>query len=142
MAKPTILLVEDNLGDQRLVREAFGKTKIDADLQIVCDGVEALDYLKRRGEFKHAARPQLIILDLNVPKKDGREVLGEIKGDPGLKRIPVVVFTTSKSTEDISRCYDLHANCFISKPADLDEFFSGIQALADFWFRVVELPQV
>lgn len=140
MNKPEILLVEDNSGDQRLTLEALRDGTQDGELQIVQDGVEAMAYLRREGKFANVNRPALIILDLNLPKKDGREVLCEIKQDRDLKRIPVIVLTTSKAEEDILKSYDFHANCYITKPVDLEHFFSVIRAIREFWLNVVQLP--
>lgn len=135
-----ILLVEDSPGDVRLTIEALKEGKIKSHLSIARDGVEALDFLHRRGSYSNAPRPDLILLDLNLPKKDGREVLAEIKGDPQLKRIPVVVLTTSNAEEDIIRSYDLHVNCYITKPIDMEEFIKVIESIDDFWFSIVQLP--
>jgi two-component system, chemotaxis family, response regulator Rcp1 len=141
LGKPIdILLVEDNPGDVRLTQEAFKFGKVRNNLFVVNDGVEAMDFLYRRGRFSDAARPDLILLDLNLPKKDGREVLEEIKAESDFKRIPVVILTTSKADEDILKSYDLHANCYISKPVDLDEFMSIIRSIESFWLSVVKLP--
>ena len=117
-----ILLVEDNPGDVRLTKEALKDAKVINNLHVAGDGIEALDFLKRQGKYPGAIRPDLILLDLNLPRKDGREVLGEIKADPGLRQIPVVILTTSKAEEDILKTYDLHANCYITKPVDLEKF--------------------
>ena len=135
-----ILLVEDNAGDVRLTREALKEGKVLNRLHVAGDGVEALAFLKREGEYAGAVRPDLILLDLNMPRKDGRELLADIKSDPGLRRIPVVVLTTSKAEEDIAKSYDLHANCFITKPVDLNQFIAVVQAVEDFWFTIVRLP--
>jgi CheY-like chemotaxis protein len=135
-----ILLVEDNPGDVRLTIEALKEGKVRNNLSVVKDGVEALAFLRREGNFAGAARPDLILLDLNLPKKDGREVLAEIKEDGVLRRIPVVVLTTSKAEEDILRTYDLHANCYITKPVDLEQFISVVRSIDDFWLSVVRLP--
>jgi chemotaxis family two-component system response regulator Rcp1 len=141
LGKPIdILLIEDNPGDVRLTQEAFKFGKVRNNLFVVNDGVEAMDFLYRRGEFLNVSRPDLILLDLNLPKKDGREVLEEIKADPDFKRIPVVILTTSKADEDILKSYDLHANCYVSKPVDLDEFMSIIRSIESFWLSVVKLP--
>ena len=128
-----ILLVEDNPADVRLTREAFKSSKIHSVLNVVKDGVEAMDFLHRAGSFTAVTRPDLIFLDLNLPRKDGREVLAEIKGDADLRRIPVVVFTTSRAENDIVKSYDLNANCYIVKPADVDEFFAVVRSAEDFW---------
>ncbi|NVJ00796.1 response regulator [Myxococcus sp. AM009] len=135
-----ILLVEDNPGDVRLTIEAFKEGKVSNRLSVARDGVEALSFLRRQGAYADAARPDLILLDLNLPRKDGREVLAEIKVDPALRRIPVVVLTTSKAEEDILRTYDLHANCYIAKPVDLEQFISVVRSIDDFWLSVVRLP--
>jgi CheY-like chemotaxis protein len=135
-----ILLVEDNPGDARLTMEALKEGKFNNTLIHVRDGVEALDYLRREGAFKGAVRPDLILLDLNMPRKDGRETLAEIKADPDLRRIPVVILTTSKAEEDIFRSYDLHANCFITKPVKLAQFFDVVKNIEDFWISIVKLP--
>jgi CheY-like chemotaxis protein len=135
-----ILLVEDNPGDADLVRLALEENKVCNELHVVQDGVEAMTFL--RGEGKHAAapRPDLILLDLNLPRKDGREVLAEIKADNALKRIPVVILTTSKHDEDILRAYDLNANCYVTKPVDFEQFASVVKSIDNFWFGIVTLP--
>jgi chemotaxis family two-component system response regulator Rcp1 len=135
-----ILLVEDNPGDVRLTIEALKEGKVHNRLSVAKDGVDALAFLRRAGTYANAARPDLILLDLNLPRKDGREVLAEIKMDPVLRRIPVVVLTTSKAEEDILRTYDLHANCYITKPVDLEQFISVVKSIDDFWLSVVRLP--
>ena len=135
-----ILLVEDNPADVRLTKEAFKESKIYEDLYVVKDGVEAIAFLRQQGEYKDVPRPDLILLDLNLPKKDGREVLEDIKKDPILRRIPVVILTTSKAHEDIIRTYDLHANCYVTKPVDLDEFIKVARTIEDFWLTIVKLP--
>lgn len=135
-----ILLVEDNPGDVRLTQEALKESKSHNSLHVVRTGVEAMAFLHQEGEYANAPRPNIILLDLNLPKKDGREVLSEIKNDESLKRIPVVVLTTSKAEEDILKTYNLHANCYITKPVDLDRFIKVVQCIQDFWFAVVELP--
>ena len=135
-----ILLVEDNAGDIRLIREALRDSKMINRLNTVRDGGAALAYLRRQGEYAQATRPDLILLDLNLPKKDGREVLAEIKNDPDLKRIPVVIVTSSKAEEDIVKSYDLHANCYIAKPVDLDKFITVVKAIENFWVSIVKLP--
>lgn len=137
-----IMLVEDNPGDARLTREALRDGKIQNNLHILVDGVEAMRFLRREGPYANAPRPDLILLDLNLPKKDGREVLQDLKADPLLRRIPVVVLTTSKDEQDILRSYDLHANCYITKPVDFEQFMTVIQTVENFWLRVVTLPQV
>ena len=136
-----ILLVEDNPADIRLTIEALREGKIANRLNVAKDGVEALDFLQRRGAFADAPRPDLVLLDLNLPKKDGREVLAEIKADDSLKRIPVVVLTTSQAEEDILKSYNLHANCYISKPVDLEQFITVVRTIEDFWLTVVSLPR-
>ena len=136
-----LLLVEDNAGDVRLTREAFKDAKVYLDLHVVSDGVEAMDFLHRRGRYADSPRPDLILLDLNLPRKDGREVLTEIKSDPSLKAIPVVILTTSGSDEDIERSYQLNANCYVSKPVDLEQFLSVVRSIDDFWLSAVRLPK-
>ena len=141
MVKPIdILLVEDNPGDADLAREALENSKLHNDLSVVGDGVEAMDFLRRKGKYAQAPRPDLILLDLNLPKKDGREVQAEIKGDPALKRIPVVILTMSKDEEDVLTSYNLHANCFITKPIDLTQFMKVVKSIEDFWLTIVKLP--
>lgn len=135
-----ILLVEDNPGDARLTLEALKDGKVKNNLHIVYDGEAATDFLFKRNEYTGAPRPDLIILDLNLPKKNGKEVLTEIKGNENLKRIPVAILTTSKSEEDIFVTYNLHANCFITKPLDLDKFFEVVKSIEDFWLTIVKLP--
>ena len=136
-----ILLVEDNPGDVRLTQECFKESKISNNLSVVNDGQEAIDFLQRKGKFANAPRPDLILLDLNLPRKDGREVLAEIKADPDLRKIPVVVLTISKAEQDILKSYDLHANCFITKPIDLDQFAIIVKSIEDFWLTIVKLPR-
>ena len=136
-----ILLVEDNPGDVRLLLEAFKEGKLHNRLHIVQDGEEAMAFLRRQGPYAEAVRPDLILLDLNLPKKDGREVLAEIKQDQELHRIPVVVLTTSKAEQDILKVYDLHANCYITKPVDLDQFLRVVRAIEEFWLEIVKLPR-
>ncbi len=135
-----ILLVEDNQGDVDLTREALEQSKIYNQLSVVNDGVEAIEFLRRKGKYVHASRPDLVLLDLNLPKKDGREVLAEIKSDDNLKRIPVVVLTSSKAEEDILKSYNLHANSYVTKPMDLGQFFKVVQSIEEFWFTIVMLP--
>ncbi len=135
-----ILLVEDNAGDVRLTREALRENKLHNNLNVVGDGVEAMAFLRREGMYAQSPRPDLILLDLNLPKKDGRQVLSEIKTDEELKRIPVVILTTSKAEEDVVRAYDLHANCYITKPVNLDRFLEVVQAIEEFWLAIVKLP--
>jgi two-component system, chemotaxis family, response regulator Rcp1 len=135
-----ILLVEDNPGDARLTTEALRDAKVHNNLSIVADGLEAMAFLRREGKYGDAPRPDLILLDLNLPRKDGREVLAEIKRDDALRRIPVVVLTTSQAEEDILRAYNLSANCYITKPVDLDQFLKVVQSIQDFWLEIVKLP--
>lgn len=135
-----ILLVEDNPGDARLAKEALKESKLKNNLYIADDGVEAMDFLYKKGKYTKMPRPDLVILDLNLPRKDGREVLNEIKTDENLKRIPVVILTISKAEEDILKTYNLHANCFISKPIDLDQFIKVVKSIEDFWLTIVKLP--
>ena len=135
-----ILLVEDSPGDVRLTMEALKEAKVLNNLSVAADGIEALAFLKHEGAFAKAPRPDVVLLDLNLPKKDGREVLAEIKADPNLRRIPVVVLTTSRAEEDIIRAYDLHANCYITKPVDFKQFLEVVQSIEDFWLTVVKLP--
>ena len=135
-----ILLVEDNPGDIRLTQEAFKESGINYKLHVATDGIEALNFLYQKDEYVDAPIPSIIILDLNLPKRDGREVLKSIKTNKVLKKIPVVILTTSKSEEDIFHTYDLHANCYITKPVDLDQFITVIQSIKHFWLSVVKLP--
>jgi two-component system, chemotaxis family, response regulator Rcp1 len=135
-----ILLVEDNPGDARLAVEALKDSKVSNNLYHVRDGVEAMQFLHRRGEYADAPHPDLILLDLNLPRKDGREVLAEIKEDSDLRLIPVVVLTTSEAERDLVRTYDLHANAYVVKPIDLNRFIEVVQAIEDFWFAIVKLP--
>jgi len=136
-----ILLVEDNPGDVRLTQEAFKEGKVSNNLNVATDGVEALAFLRQEGEYADIPRPDVILLDLNLPKKDGREVLAEIKDDPDLRRIPVVVLTTSQAEQDILKSYNLHANCYITKPVDLERFITVVKSIETFWLSVVKLPQ-
>lgn len=135
-----ILLVEDNPGDIRLTQEVFREGKVHSDLSVVTDGVEALAFLQQKGKYVNAPRPNLILLDLNLPKKNGCEVLMEIKADPDLKSIPVVILTTSNASQDILKTYNLHANCYIKKPVDLEQFFTVIRSIENFWLTIVTLP--
>lgn len=135
-----ILLVEDNPADVRLTVEALRDAKVKNELFVAPDGVAAMDFLFRRGDHNGAPRPDLILLDLNLPKKDGRQVLEEIKQDPALKVIPVVVLTTSRAEEDVLRSYNLHANCYVTKPVDLDQFIRIVRSIEDFWLTIVRLP--
>lgn len=136
-----ILLVEDNPGDARLAVEALKENKVRNNLHHVKDGVEAMDFLHRRGAYAGAPLPDLILLDLNMPRKDGREVLKEIKDDPRLRLVPVVVLTTSAAERDLVQTYDSHANAYVMKPIDLDRFIEVVQAIESFWFTIVKLPQ-
>ncbi len=136
----SVLLVEDNPGDVRLTKEAFKEGKMTVSLSVVMDGVEATKYLNKEGEYANVATPDLILLDLNLPKKDGREVLQDIKTDPNLKRIPVVILTTSNAEQDIMHSYNLHANCYINKPVDFDKFFDVIEKIGEFWLSTAILP--
>jgi CheY-like chemotaxis protein len=135
-----ILLVEDNPGDVRLTQEALKEGKVLNHLSVVRDGVEVMLFLNRKEKYKDAPRPDLIWLDLNLPKKNGREVLGEIKGNPDFRRIPVVILTISKDEQDILKSYDLHANCYITKPVDLSQFINVVKSIEDFWLTIVKLP--
>ncbi len=135
-----ILLVEDNPGDVRLTKEALKDAKVLNEIYVAKDGVEAMEFLHKQGQFTEAPIPDMILLDLNLPRKDGREVLAEIKKDPKLKHIPVIVLTTSKADEDIIKTYNLHANAYITKPVDLNRFVEIIHALEEFWFTIVKLP--
>lgn len=135
-----ILLVEDNPGDVRLTQEAFKEGNIPVNLSVVMDGVEAIRYLKKEAPYQHEPTPNLVLLDLNLPKRDGREVLEEIKMDPFLRHMPVVVLTTSNAEQDILRSYNLYVNCYINKPADFDKFFDIIKKIEEFWFKTALLP--
>lgn len=135
-----ILLVEDNPGDVRLTTEALAEAKVRNRLAVARDGVEALQYLRREPPFQGSTRPDIILLDLNMPRMDGREVLQELKADPALSSIPVVVLTTSESEEDVLRSYQLHASCYITKPVDLEQFLKVVRSVEDFWLTVVRLP--
>jgi CheY-like chemotaxis protein len=137
-----ILLVEDNLADVRLTRETLKEEKLNNNLRVVNDGVEALAFLRREGKYANAGRPDLILLDLNLPRKDGREVLAEIKNDPDLRSIPVVVLTISEAEKDILKSYDLHANCYIVKPLDLNQFSKVVKSIQEFWLTIVKLPPI
>jgi chemotaxis family two-component system response regulator Rcp1 len=136
-----VLLVEDSPGDVRLTREAFKDAKVHVNLHVASDGTEAMAFLGREGGYANALRPDLILLDLNLPKKDGREVLAEIKESPTLKSIPVVILTTSASEADILRSYQFHANCYITKPVDLEGFLKVVKSIDNFWLSVVKLPR-
>ncbi len=135
-----ILLVEDSAGDVSLTREALRDAKVPNQLNVVGDGVEALAYLRGQGEYHGASRPDLVLLDLNLPRKDGREVLTEMKEDEGLKDIPVVVLTTSSATADIVRSYKLHANAFVTKPVEFNDFLLAVHGIEEFWLQIVRLP--
>jgi two-component system, chemotaxis family, response regulator Rcp1 len=135
-----ILIVEDNPADARLVREVMRDSKVLNEIHWVPDGVEALAFLRAQGKYADAPRPNLIFLDLNMPRKDGREVLREVKSDEKLKRIPIVVMTSSQAEEDVARAYDQHANCYVRKPIDFDQFHLVVKTLENFWFATVELP--
>ncbi|WP_407635437.1 response regulator [Novispirillum itersonii] len=137
-----ILLVEDNPGDARLAAEAFKEGTIPTRLHVASDGIEAMAFLRRQGRHEAAPRPDMILLDLNLPRKDGREVLAEIKEDPALRRIPVIVLTTSQAENDVTRAYDLHANCYIVKPVDFDRFIDVVKGIEDFWCSLVKLSPV
>lgn len=134
------LLVEDNPGDVRLTQEALKSHKVQNNLHVVTDGEEAMAFLRKQGKYKDAPRPDIILLDLNLPKKDGREVLAEIKSDPLLKTIPVVVISSSEAEQDIIKSYNLNANCYVTKPVNLDQFIKVVQSINDFWITIVKLP--
>jgi two-component system, chemotaxis family, response regulator Rcp1 len=136
-----ILLVEDNPGDVRLTVEGLNEGKVRNNLHVARDGVEALEFLHRQGRFADSVRPDLILLDLNLPRKDGREVLQDLKQDPVLHAIPVVVLTTSRSEQDVLRSYELQANCYITKPVDLEQFITVVRSIEDFWLTIVTLPR-
>lgn len=135
-----ILLVEDSEGDVRLIEEALKEGKLKNRLFVVRNGVEAMEFLQKQGNFAHAEKPDLILLDLNLPKKDGREVLSEVKNSDHFKRIPIIILTTSSSEMDITNMYDLHANCYIVKPLDINKFFEVIKSIEEFWLTIVKLP--
>ncbi|HET6676331.1 MAG TPA: response regulator [Nitrospiraceae bacterium] len=135
-----ILLVEDNPGDVRLTKEALKEAKVINNLTVLKDGVEALAFLRQEGPYAAAKRPHLILLDLNLPRKDGREVLAQIKADDALRRIPVVVLTTSEDEQDVLKSYNLHANCYVTKPVDLERFIKVVRSIEDFWLGIVVLP--
>ncbi len=137
-----ILLVEDNPGDARLTLEAFKEGRVLNNITVIRDGVEALEYLRRQGKYADAPVPDLVLLDLNLPKKDGRQVLEEIKTDDTLRRVPVIVLSTSASQEDVARSYGAHANCYITKPVDLDQFLHVVQSIESFWLSLVKLPSL
>jgi two-component system, chemotaxis family, response regulator Rcp1 len=135
-----ILLVDDNPADSDLTMLVMSRCRLLSQIHAVYDGEQAMAFLLRRGKFSNAARPSLVVLDLNLPRKDGRSVLGEIKVNPELRKIPVVIFSTSRSGQDIAKCYELGANCYVSKPGNLDEFFTAVKAIEDFWFGSACLP--
>jgi chemotaxis family two-component system response regulator Rcp1 len=135
-----ILIVEDNIGHIRLIREAFKSSMLPYELIAVRDGIEAMDFLRQQGVYTDANRPDIILLDLNLPRKDGREVLAEVKTDPNLRRIPILVLTTSTNEEDIQRSYNLHANCYINKSGNLPELFLMVRRISEFWLETVTLP--
>lgn len=134
------LLVEDNPGDVRLTQEALKNHKVQNNLHVATDGEEAMAFLHRKGKYANAPRPDIILLDLNLPKKDGREVLAEIKSDSNLKTIPVVIITSSEAEQDIVKSYNLNANCYVTKPVNLDQFIKVVQSVNDFWLTIVKLP--
>lgn len=140
MNEVEVLLVEDNPGDVRLTMEALKEAKMHNRVNVVMDGIEAMEFLRKEGKYADATRPDLILLDLNLPRKNGREVLAEIKADEELKCIPVVVLTTSEAEQDILKAYKLHANCYVSKPVDLDQFIKVVRSIESFWMTVVKLP--
>lgn len=141
MGRPVeFLLAEDNPGDVRLTKEALRESKISNNLNVVPDGVEAMAFLHREGKYADAPRPDVILLDLNLPKKDGREVLAEVKADLNLRLIPVVIITSSEAEQDVLRTYELHANCYVTKPVDLEQFIKVIQSIETFWLTIVTLP--
>jgi chemotaxis family two-component system response regulator Rcp1 len=137
-----ILLVEDNPGDIRLTQEAMREAKMSNNLHVTKNGMAAMDFLRRRGDFPEAPRPDLVLLDLNLPRLSGREVLKQMKDDPELRRIPVIVLSTSDAQRDVSESYDLHANCYINKPVDFDQFLGAIDLIEKFWFGLVKLPKL
>ena len=141
MEQIDILVVEDNPGDARLIEEVLQVDKNNYHLHLVEDGVEAMNFLNREGKFSNSPRPDLILLDLNLPKKDGREVLAEIKSDSSLRLIPVVIMSTSQADEDIVKAYSLHANCFVTKPLELDQFNYTLKSIVEFWYELVKLPR-
>lgn len=134
------LLVEDNPGDVRLTQEALKSHKVQNNLHVVTDGEQAMAFLRRQGKYADAPRPDIILLDLNLPKKDGREVLAEIKSDSSLKTIPVVIITSSEAEQDVIKSYNLNANCYVTKPVNLDQFIKVVQSINDFWLTIVKLP--
>jgi two-component system, chemotaxis family, response regulator Rcp1 len=140
LGKLRVLLVEDNPGDVELALEALKEARVRNEIHVVGDGVQALEFLRRQGRFGDAPRPDLILLDLNLPKMDGREVLRQIKAEVSLRSIPIVVLTTSQADEDVVKAYDLHVNCYITKPIDLSQFLNVVKAIEDFWLTIVKLP--
>ncbi len=136
----SILLVEDDSADARLTVEAFKEGRVSNNLTVVEDGVEAMSYLRQQGGYSEAPRPDIILLDLNMPRKDGRKVLAEIKEDPDLRRIPAIILTTSRAERDITAIYNLHGNCYITKPVNLDRFIEAVKSIEDFWLTIVKLP--
>jgi CheY-like chemotaxis protein len=140
MNKADVLLVEDSAAEARLALEALRETRIPVELHVASDGAQAMDFLRRQGPYEEAPRPHLVLLDLNLPRKDGREVLRDIKADDDLRRIPVVVLTTSKAPSDITRAYELHANCYIQKPLELDGFIEIVKSIHRYWLQMAELP--
>jgi len=136
-----VLLVEDNPGDARLVQEALAENNLELNLHIVRDGMQALAFVNQEGEYADAPTPDLVLLDFNLPMRDGREVLANIKNDPVLKRLPVVILSSSEAEQDILQSYDLHANCYIQKPLDFEQFTTVIKSVGNFWFNIVKLPK-
>jgi len=135
-----VLLVEDNEGDVRLIKEAFSESKIDKKFAVAKDGEDALNYLYKRGDYANTQRPDIILLDINLPRKNGFEVLEKIKSDPDLKRIPVIMLSSSSSEDHIAKSYDLNANCYVTKPVDFDEYTEAVKIIEDFWFQMAKLP--
>ena len=135
-----VLLVEDNEGDVRLIKEAFSESKIDKTFSVARDGEEALNYLFARGKYAERTKPDIILLDINLPKKNGFEILESIKSDPVLKKIPVIMLSSSSSEEHITKSYDLNANCYVTKPVDFDEYTQAVKIIEDFWFQMAKLP--
>jgi CheY-like chemotaxis protein len=140
LSKADVLLVEDSAAEARLAREALLETRFPIELHIASDGVEAMDFLRRQGAYRDAPRPHLVLLDLNLPRKDGREVLRDMKGDDALRSIPVVILTTSQAESDIIRAYELYANCYIQKPIELDGFIEIVKSIHRYWLQTAELP--